>query len=257
MSDPCQAIREEIAALRDEILGAQAELHNLQPEDPREPGVGPAQKAQLIAQIKRLTAALNAKEDELKKCVEPEIIFEIEPPVTCALNGSATLTTSDSRFAGPFGVLVTAMLTFSGIAHSRVTATLDPISLGPFSLPLGCSVRLSIAPQGTVTGTFDRDGGPIVPAGTLDMTLTLNVTTLGGGGIQCFWVPSGTSALAGALTTRSAPSMVTPGMFLMGAPLNRTSGAITLVGSSVAAGGPLNGTAVDTIITGTLSQPLP
>jgi hypothetical protein len=63
--------------------------------------------------------------------------------------------------------------------------------------------------------------------------------------------------LSGTLTTGRTPDMINPGLFLVGAPLIRPGGRIMLVGSSIASGGPANGTAVDMIIAGTLSQPLP
>jgi hypothetical protein len=130
MSDPCQAIRQEIAELRDEILGAQNELHSLEPEDPREPGVGSAAKAQLVAQIKRLTDAINEKEDELRQCVAaqdpqlPEI--EIEPPVVCTLTGVAMVTTANPNFRGPFSLNISATLTFGGCSKSRWRGAVDP-----------------------------------------------------------------------------------------------------------------------------------
>jgi hypothetical protein len=135
--------------------GAQNELHSLEPEDPREPGVGSAAKAQLVAQIKRLTDAINEKEDELRQCVAaqdpqlPEI--EIEPPVVCTLTGVAMVTTANPNFRGPFSLNISATLTFGGIARSRVGVVLSIPPLGPFPVGpsgFGCSATVTIAPQG-------------------------------------------------------------------------------------------------------------
>jgi len=185
MADPCQAIRDEIAQLRDAITADQEEPHSI---DPREPGTGPARKAALMAEIKDLLGQIHAKEDELSICVGPTPEIEIEPPVTCTFTGTATVTTSDSRFPGPFFPSVSASLTFSGLAHSRVQVMMMLMPFGPFTVFSVCAVTISVAPMGTIAGTFNRDGDPVTPAGSMDIPAVFGATSLVSGPPFCQFV---------------------------------------------------------------------
>jgi hypothetical protein len=251
MSDPCQPIRDALAKLLEERTGVQETLQS---------GLGPAQKAAALREIGKLTGKIEDKEDELNECLGIPPPPPPLPPVTCSLTGTAIQTISDPRFPGAT-VPISLSLTFTGIDHRNVSLPIPSLGLTSFFLLFGRCNDFIGTQQASAGGTFD------LSSGHMDIPVTLTVFHTVSGNPNSFptrelchlFISSGPSTLSGTLTTRSTasaqPTPITPTLF--GAPLNRQSGAITLVGAGVLAGGASAGTAVDVIISGTLSQPLP
>jgi hypothetical protein len=251
MSDPWQPIRDALADLLDERAGVQQTLQS---------GLGPDEKEAALREIRKLTGKIEDKEDELNECLGIPPPPPPLPPVTCTLTGTAIQTISDPRFPGST-VPISLSLTFTGIDHRDVSLTIPSLGLTSFFLLFGRCNDFVGTQQASAAGTFD------LSSGHLDIPVTLTVFHTVSGNPNAFptrelcqlLIPSGPSTLSGTLTTRSTPSaQPAPVMAtLFGAPLNRQSGGISLVASGVLQGGASGGTAVDVVISGTLSQPLP
>jgi hypothetical protein len=249
MSDPCEPIRDALAGLLEARAGFQQTLHS---------GIGSADKAAVAREIKSLTREIEAKEEELDRCLGVPPPPPPPPPVTCTLTGTALQTISDPGFPGAT-VPISLSFTFSGIDHRDVSLTIPALGLTAFFVFFGRCNDFIGTRQAVATGGFDRSSGQM----QIPVTLTVFHSISGNGApwttLCPLIIPSGPSTLSGVLTTSSTPSTqpvpVTPTLF--GAPLNRQSGAITLVASGVLQGGANAGTAVDVIISGALSQPLP
>lgn len=167
MSD-CQAIADKVADLKQERSDLQAELHGL----PGEPRPGPAQKAVIVAGIKKLTSKIEAKEEEHRVCLGLPVPL---PTVTCPMAGAtSTIVTSNSTFSGPFLLAVTPVLTFFSPRHARVDVAAMTTTIGPIPIPSSpCADMMTVAIPAT-SGTFDPVTGDMsIPiSATLDHSLS-------------------------------------------------------------------------------------
>ena len=244
----CQEIADEIATLKQERSDLQADLHGV----PGEPKPSPSQKAFISAQIKELTAQIDLKEEELRTCLGlPPAL----PAVACPLTGgTTTITTSNSAFPGPFLLPISPTFTFLAPDHTRVDMAQLMAAIGPVAIPSSpCS--------DTLTVTIPAAGGSFTPTtGDLSIAITAVIShSLAGGFLNfCAALTPGPSTATAILTTAAVPSPIAGS--ISGAPLNRTTGQITLVASGTLVGGApaLAGTAIDLRISGVLGcLPLP
>jgi hypothetical protein len=244
----CQGIADEIAELKAERSTLQADLHGL----PHEPRPSPSQKAAIVQQIKALSSQITKKEAELRHCLGlPEPL----PSVTCPMSGAtSTMVTSSSAFSGTTVLAISPTFVFLSPDHRSVDMAAASTTLGPISIPgTPCTDTVTIVIQAT-RGTFDVATGEL----TLGITATISHSLAGGFLNWCSTQKPDPSLVMSPLTTGSLPSGISG--TISGAPLNRTTGEITLVAAGTLAGGDarLAGTGVDLRITGTLScLPLP
>jgi hypothetical protein len=220
----------------------------------------PKDKPILAAKIKKLTILIEDKEAELDRCMGKPTS---PPRLPCTLEGTAVITTGDPKAPGPFFVSVTFLLTFFGSNRELVTVAFSGASFpttltSPVGITCADTVTLRLL-EGTGVGKYS----PSFP-NDIDIPATFAVSHSLSGGIICPLLPAFPSTLPltpPGLTTRSVPSTLSPTGSLFGAPLNKTSGSITLVGAGVLMGGALGGAPCNVIVSGgTLScgaQPLP
>jgi hypothetical protein len=246
----CQPIADEVAELKQERSDLQADLQGLN-RQPGEPRPSPSQKAAIAADIKRVTETINTKERELRECLgTPEPL----PAITCPIVGTAVVATSSSSFPGPTPLPAVATLTFLSPTHTAVA--LAPISTSLPSFPVAstpCTDTVSIQIPGA-TGSFDPATGDL----SMQISAIVSHSLTGGFLNACAAFTPGPSTTQSELTTGTVPSALSGS--LSGAPLNRTTSAITLVASGVLVGGAsqLAGTTLDLRISGSLAcAPLP
>jgi hypothetical protein len=244
----CQAIVDELAGLKKERADLQEDLHG----HPGEPKPSPSQKAAIAAQIKEVTQKIEQKEQELRDCLGVPAPL---PAVTCPMaDSTATLITSNASFPGPFLLSVVPTLTFLSPDHAVVTLAPITNTFGP--IPISGTPCMDM-----LTVTIPAAGGTFNPT-TGDLSISVSATlshSLSGGILNaCSLYPAGPSVVASPLTTGTLPSPVSG--TVSGAPLSRTTGALSLVASGTFTGGlsQVAGTGVDLRITGTLGcAPLP
>jgi hypothetical protein len=171
--------------------------------------------------------------------------FDVESPeLNVTFTGSATFTTADTRFPGPFPAPLTLTATFS---RNRKAVKLGPfpaITVGPFSTPLGMNtITVTQRPQPAGGGS-----GVFVPAsGALTMPIALH--------FHHSISLAGDSDVAFGLTTGNATSPT--GIFSpTGTVRDPLTGMIILVGASAFTGGFLGGTDCSITVAGTFS-PIP
>lgn len=159
--------------------------------------------------------------------------------LTAAFTGAATLKIADpdTNIAGPFVRQITASLVFGGNRQTVGISAFPAITVGPFSTMLG-SNTMTVKKKSGGSGEFD------LASGRMRIPLTLRFDH------SLFLV--GDSDLPFVLTTASETS---PGgaFTLSGSPLNRDTGAVTLVGASKFVGGYLAPRDCSISIAGTIS----
>jgi hypothetical protein len=168
-----------------------------------------------------------------------DFLAEALAPIESRFTGTASFSTADTRFTGPFLNEINLTIFFVADGTARV-GPFPRIVVGPFGTPLG-SNTITITMTGGGKGTFNK------ASGSLSMPITLH--------FDHSLAFAGDSDVTFGLTTASSTSP--SGAFAMtGIPLNAASGVIALVGASRFRGGFLNGTDCSVMLTGTL-VPIP
>lgn len=142
------------------------------------------------------------------------------------LTGTATLTTTDNRAPGPFTVPVTIGLFFNDARTQVSISSFPPITVQTNSGPV------TVTRTGGGNGTFNKAAGAV----SLPVDLHFNLPA-----------PGSDSDLTITFTTGSAGN-------LTGAPLNRTTRKIRLVGVATFDGGSLNGEEGTLVVDGELAD---
>lgn len=215
----CQTIKHELDALVTERNDLQTQLKS----------AAPGEKGMLASQIKKLLPQIAAKQKELSTCNTAHG----KPDLPATFIGTATLTTSNPKVAGPFVQPVSMGITYQEWVRDEFTVgNFQPIVVGPFDTPIGSNTTtVTLVNPGTCAGTDDPQTGKTTVSFKLhfhhslalakDSDLFITLSTEGPGG-----------------------SRLKPG------------GAITLVGDAAFQGGYLGGDNCHLVVKGTL-LPLP
>jgi hypothetical protein len=213
----CGPILDEITRLETELAFWEALLDSAAPQE----------KPRIVRKIRELGEQHSEAHARLAECLgeSPQ-----PTPLVVTFSGTATLTIADARFPGPFASAVTARATFN---PPRTALTVDSLSTitATFQTDIGPNTTtVSLLPGGT--GTFDPSSGLML----LSIRLRFDHSIIFAGDSDA---PIDLRTDVGS-----------------GSPVNRTTGAVTLVGASRFEGGFLNGTGFSMVLTGTLS-PVP
>jgi hypothetical protein len=223
MPNECTPLAGEVLAIEKEIKDLQAELHGTY--DPKEKPPGPDQKRFITSQIKKLTNELAKAQQQLSECLGIP-----EPALPCAVvfTGTATLTTADARFPGPFTNQISPTATFGSARTFLRIDSFSPIT-ATFTVPVFGSNTTTVSVELPAGGPFDPNTGHLV----LSLPLKFEHSI----------VLAGNSTASITLRTDMGS----------GQALFRGDGSVTLVGASTFVGGFLNGTGFSLLLTGTMS----
>jgi hypothetical protein len=217
----CTNLESELAALKQEWADRQAELV----------AAGSTQRPFIANRIKQLKHQLAAKQKELDICLAEQGTQPLETTFT----GSVTLTTSYPSAAGPFTSPLTLGV-FFGPGRTNLMITSFPlITTPPFNTPIGNNVTTVKLVDGG-QGSYNSGDG----------MLGIQVTLLFDHSIDLpFYEEDSTLPLF--LGTGSVGD-------LHGAPLDRATGKLNLVGEGVFQGGIMAGRTGRLVIAGTLAD---
>jgi hypothetical protein len=215
----CGTIKQEVDGLITERNDLQAELKKASPDE----------KGAIANQIKVLLPKIAAKQKELSICNSTHG----KTNLSATFNGTATLTTSNPKVAGPFAQSVSMGITYQEWLHDQFTVdSFQPVTVGPFDTPIGSNTTtVSLINPGTCAGTAEPSTGKITVTLKLHFHHSLKLAA--------------DSDLFITLSTEN------PG----GSRL-KSGGAITLVGDGTFQGGYLGGDNCHLVVKGTL-LPLP
>jgi hypothetical protein len=174
--------------------------------------------------------------------------------------GSATLTTTNARAAGPFTEPITLTLFFSNGLSQVSLGSFPPISgpaagQPPITTPLGddtFTITLKASVPGNGTGSF-VPAGP--SAGKLELALSLHLHNSVSAGISGDEDSDLDFTGPQSLTTESCRSQDGK-VSLTGSRFDAATGEITLVGATQISGGYLGGSDCGLTVKGTLSPPI-
>lgn len=219
----CEQLSNKVKSLIAERNALQEELKK----------AAPGQKPPLAGEIKQLNKSIKQAQAELDAC----FIQAGLQSLVAILSGTATLTTTHTDASGPFTESVTIGLFFS---PGRVTFSIvnfPAIATDPFDTSVGTNIT-TITLDSSKQGTSNPNTGTLTIGCTLKFDHSID-----------FPFYEEDSTLPIALTTGKIGS-------LQGAPVNQTTGAVTLVGSGTFQGGFLGGKTGNIVITGTIN-PIP
>jgi hypothetical protein len=141
----CEAIIHAISKLKKEKQDIAADLKK----------ASPGEKPSLIRQIKKIIDKIRQKERELDRCM---ISHGGLPTLETTLKGRATLTTDNENAMGPFKKNIVAAIAFLKYDHTKLAASFQPITFGPFSTPVG-NVSIIASQVGGAFGNFNPLNG--------------------------------------------------------------------------------------------------
>jgi len=171
--------------------------------------------------------------------------------------GVATLTTTNTHAPGPFSQSITLPIFFTNGLSQVILGPLPTITgpapgSPPISTPVGndtFTLTLESGVSGNGTGTFTPSGSS---AGKMVVSLALHLHNS-----VLFGTEDSNIPFTGAQTLTTETSTSADGKIsLTGSRFNPATGAITLVGATLVAGGFLGGSDAGLTITGTLTQPV-
>jgi hypothetical protein len=221
----CEAVQLELDALVAERTGYQDDLRS----------ASPSQKPFLVAQIRALNRQIAAKRRELNQCL---IDNGVPVAMSTSFVGTATLRTSDTRAPGPFTQAVTIGVFFNA-ARNGLSFSVPTIATDPFDVPTPFGRRTNVttvSQRSGGSGTWDQaSGGASVP-----LTLLFDHSV----DFQFFDEDSTLSLVLHTGTTAGG---------LTGAPLDRTTRRLRLVGQGTFVDGILENSIGTLEIDGTLA----
>ncbi|MDD1752906.1 MAG: hypothetical protein LUQ38_07450 [Methanotrichaceae archaeon] len=186
----------------------------------------PQEKAELVKEYGEVNRELSITKAKLKKCYADNG----QTQFGTTLSGTVTINIS-YRNLGTFFQDVTLGLSFEPGRHNIVITSFPEIVVGPFSTPLGDNVTTISKISGG--GSFNKDKGEFRVTLVLNFDHSIHVP---------FYEEDSTIALF--LTTDA----------IGGAPLDRATNQLTLVGEGTFQGGVLGGSTAALTISGTLAD---
>ena len=217
----CENLKRELEVLEQWVDRLQRDLYQATPSE--KPGT--------IREIRKLNREIHGKKTEYENC----LIENNVQPLSVTFTGTSTLTTSYESARGPFNNTLRLGLYFGSGRTSVWLNDFPPITTEPFSTPVGTNfTTVSLTRSGR--GLFYKSSG----------AMSINLTLRFDHSID-FPFYEEDSTLPLLLGTGSVGT-------LNGAPLNRETKRLVLVGIGIFEGGILNGNTGRLVIDGTISN---
>ena len=217
MPTACQSLADKVAELEQERNALQLELQD----------ADTGQKAAIAMRIKALNKQISVTRDQLVTCLTGT---PPPRPLEAVFDATATVTTTNGHAPGPYESPIRVVLVFSGDRRFVAIRSFPPIATSPFATPVGDNVT-AVSKVGGGSGSYAA-GAMAVPVSLL-FDHSIDVP---------FYDED--SKLDVVFSTDPPGSVMD------------SSGAITLSGNGIFAGGFLGGSAATVSLTGVIA-PVP